>query len=129
MRTVKDQEFLFAMPIWDYGDYARQCSDCYIACRLLEMALAGHSPFICDRQRRLRDACVGPNAQRWRSLSTSLTDVLLNIPGLGILFVRHVTDVKYVRRMRDVLRTNINFIATRETYLNVVCLFHSVYSI
>lgn len=49
VRTIEDQKLISVMPSWDYRDYARQCSGCYDARQLLEMAMDGGRLFVYDR--------------------------------------------------------------------------------
>lgn len=64
--------------------------------------------FIYDRQGRSKNSCVSANARRWSVLSRSSPGFFINMPDLECLFVRHATEIKYLRRKHDVLRSNIS---------------------
>lgn len=84
-------------------------SACYKARRVFEISVDGKSLCIYSRQDRSKHTFFGAYALRWRSLSRSCPGVLLSVPNLDMSFVRHATEVQYVRRMREMLRIDILF--------------------
>lgn len=65
-------------------------------------------PSIYDCQVRSRDTCVGAYARRWCAMSSSCMGVSLKTPNLDKPYTRHSTEAKNVRRIREVLRTDIS---------------------
>lgn len=103
-KTVADQELLLAIPPWAFREYARCCSGCYEACRVLEMAVDGSSRSIYDRQGLSKDTCIGTYTCLWRALRRSCPGGFLNIPYLDMSFVHNATKVEYVRCIHKMLR-------------------------
>lgn len=83
-----------------------RCADCYDACQFFEMAAYENNSTTYDCQGRSGDMYVGWNAFRWRLLSRSCPGIFFNMFDLDMVFVCHATYVKYVRRMRQVSRTD-----------------------
>lgn len=106
--TVEDQESSSTVLSCDYRDYESVCSGCYDARCVLEMTVDGGSLSICERQGRSRDTYVVAYSRRWRALSRSCMGVFLNMQNLDMPFVRYATEVKYVRRIHEMLRTMIS---------------------
>lgn len=72
------------------------------------MAADGGCLSLNDRQRHSSDTCVGDNARHWRAMSRSYPRVSRNMPDLHMPLVRHATEVKYVRTIWEMLRTDIS---------------------
>lgn len=67
----------------------------------------GNSSSFYDLQGRSKNTCAGTHALRERLLSMSIPCVFMNKFDLDMLFVRHATDIEYVHRTLEVLRTDI----------------------
>lgn len=60
-----------------------------------------------DDEGRSRDSCIGAYAIRWRALNRSSPVIFMNMADFDLPFVRQATEVKYIRRMGEMLRTDI----------------------
>lgn len=107
IKFVDNQELFSTMPLWDYRDYARGCSGCYDARRVLKMAVHGSSLSIYDCQCRSRDTLVGTFARRWRAMTRSRPCVFMNLLDLDMPLICPVTEIEYVLRVHEMLPTDI----------------------
>lgn len=105
---IENQKLLSRMPSCDYCKYARQFSGCYEARQFVYMAVDGDNLSIYDFQGSARELCVWAHGRQWRAMSRSCPNVFLNMLDLCMLLVLHGTEVKYVRSLSEILRTDIS---------------------